>query len=62
MKKARIFNDCTGQWIEFDYSKEEKVINYYVLCNKLKNVIRTGWLDWKVKRERIEMSLIFLII
>ena len=35
-------------------SKEEKVFNYYVLCNKLKNVIRTGWKDWKVKRERVE--------
>ena len=35
-------------------SKEEKIINYYVLCNKLKNVIRTGWKDWNVKRERIE--------
>ena len=35
-------------------SKEEKVLKYYVLCNKLKNVIRTGWLSWNVKRERIE--------
>ena len=35
-------------------SKEENVINYYVLCNKLKNVVRTGWIDWNVKRERIE--------
>lgn len=35
-------------------SKEKNVINYYVLCNKLKNVIRTGWLDWNVKRERVE--------
>ena len=34
--------------------KEKKVINYYVLCNKLKNVIRTGRRDWNVKRERIE--------
>lgn len=34
--------------------KEERVINYYVLCNKLKNVIRTGWKDWNVKRDRIE--------
>lgn len=34
--------------------KEERVINYYVLCNKLKDVIRTGWKDWKVNRERIE--------
>ena len=35
-------------------SKEQNVINYYVLCNKLKDVIRTGWKDWKVKRERVE--------
>lgn len=35
-------------------SKEEKVIKYYVLCNKLKNVIRTGWKIWNVKRERME--------
>ena len=35
-------------------SKEENVVNYYVLCNKLKNVIRTGWIDWKVRRDRIE--------
>ena len=35
-------------------SKEEKVINYYVLCNKLKNVIRTGWKDWNVQKERVE--------
>ena len=34
--------------------KAEKVINYYVICNKLKNVIRTGWKDWNVKRDRIE--------
>ena len=35
-------------------SKEEKVINYYVLCNKLKNTIRTGWKDWNVKKDRLE--------
>ena len=35
-------------------SKEENVINYYVLCNRLKNIIRTGWKDWNVERERIE--------
>ena len=35
-------------------TKEQKIINYYILCNKLKNTIRTGWIDWKVKRERIE--------
>ena len=35
-------------------SKAENVVKYYVLCNKLKNVIRTGWKDWKVQRDRIE--------
>ena len=34
--------------------KEENVIKYYVLCNKLKNVIRTGWKDWHVRKERLE--------
>ena len=34
--------------------KEQNVINYYVLCNKLKDVIRTGWINWNVKRERVE--------
>lgn len=35
-------------------SKARNVVRYYVLCNKLKNVIRTGWKDWHVKRERLE--------
>ncbi len=35
-------------------SREENVIRYYVLCNKLKDVIRTGWKDWRVQRERLE--------
>ena len=35
-------------------NKEENVLNFYVLCNKLKNVIRTGWKDWNVKAERLE--------
>ncbi len=35
-------------------SKEQSVLDYYILCNRLKNVIRTGWKDWKVQRERIE--------
>lgn len=34
--------------------KEKNVVNYYVLCNKLKDVIRTGWLNWNVKRDRVE--------
>lgn len=24
------------------------------MCNRLKNVIRTGWKKWNVQRERIE--------
>ncbi len=35
-------------------SKEQTVINYYVICNRLKDIIRTGWKDWHVQRERIE--------
>ena len=35
-------------------SKEQNVLNYYVLCNKLKNIVRTGWIDWNVQRERVE--------
>jgi putative hydrolase of HD superfamily len=35
-------------------SKEKNVLDYYILCNKLKNVVRTGWLNWNVKRERVE--------
>ena len=34
--------------------KEADVINFYVLCNKLKNIIRTGWKDWKVNKDRLE--------
>ena len=35
-------------------NKEKNVIRYYVLCNKLKDVIRTGWKNWHVKRDRLE--------
>lgn len=34
--------------------RAKNVVNYYVLCNKLKNIIRTGWKTWNVKRERLE--------
>ena len=34
--------------------KPEKVLRYYILCNKLKNIIRTGWLNWHVEAERVE--------
>ena len=39
---------------EFVLSREENVIRYYVVCNKLKEVIRTGWKDWHVSKERLE--------
>ena len=35
-------------------SKEERVVNYYVLCNKLKDIVRTGWKTWNVNRDRRE--------
>lgn len=34
--------------------REENVIKFYVLCNKLKDVVRTGWKEWHVNRERLE--------
>jgi len=34
--------------------KAKNVIEYYVLCNRLKDIIRTGWKDWGVKRKRVE--------
>lgn len=35
-------------------NKCENVIKYYILCNKLKNIIRTGWIDCGVKKDRLE--------
>ena len=35
-------------------SRAEHVIAYYRLCNRLKDVIRTGWKDWNVQRDRLE--------
>ena len=32
----------------------KNVLRYYVLCNRLKNVIRTGWTDWHVHKDRVE--------
>lgn len=34
-------------------NKAKNVVEYYVLCNKLKETIRQGWLDWQVKKERL---------
>lgn len=35
-------------------SKPQEVIRFYILCNKLKDVVRTGWKIWHVQRERLE--------
>lgn len=35
-------------------NQAENVIKYYMLCGKLKNLVRTGWKDWKVKSDRLE--------
>jgi putative hydrolase of HD superfamily len=35
-------------------NKAQNVIEYYVQCNTLKNVIRTGWKNWNIKKERLE--------
>ncbi len=35
-------------------TKEENVIKFYCICNRLKNIIRKGWRTWNVKRERLE--------
>ena len=31
-----------------------RVVKFYVLCNKLKEVVRTGWLNWRVDAPRVE--------
>ena len=37
-----------------DNFRARSVVEYYVLCNKLKDIIRTGWKKWNVDRERLE--------
>ena len=32
----------------------EKIVKSYLLMSNLKDIIRTGWINWKVKRERVE--------
>ena len=34
--------------------KEKNVVEFYVMCNRLKDIVRTGWKVWDVKRERLE--------
>lgn len=34
--------------------KEKKIIDFYMICHRLKNTMRTGWLKWHVDTNRIE--------
>ncbi len=35
-------------------NKAKSVVDFYVLTNKLKNIIRTGWKNWNVLADRVE--------
>lgn len=37
-----------------ELNRAKTVVDFYLLCNKLTNLVRTGWKTWQVKRERIE--------
>ena len=37
-----------------DNFRAKSAVDYYVLCNNLKNIIRTGWKKWNVNRDRLE--------
>lgn len=37
-----------------DEDKIKAILDYYILTNKLKDVVRSGWKAWGVKRERVE--------
>lgn len=34
--------------------KEKRVVEFYVLCNRLKDLLRTGWKQWGVPVEKVE--------
>lgn len=40
--------------IENKNQRIKNVVEYYVLANRLKDIVRTGWNDWNIKRERVE--------
>lgn len=37
-----------------DEDKIKTILDYYILTNKLKDVVRSGWKKWGVKRDRVE--------
>lgn len=40
--------------LKSDENKIKTILDYYILTNKLKDLVRTGWKRWGVKRERVE--------
>ena len=34
--------------------KIKKIIDFYLTCYRLKDLIRTGWLDWHLNKDRVE--------
>lgn len=40
--------------LKSDENKIKTIIDYYILTNKLKDLVRTGWKRWGVKRKRVE--------
>ena len=34
--------------------KAKNVVEFYLFCNELKHLIRTGWRDWHVDSDRLE--------
>ena len=44
------------KWIkrENDEEKIKTILDYYILTNKLKDVVRSGWKAWGVSRKRVE--------
>ena len=40
--------------LKSDENKIKTILDYYVLTNKLKDLVRTGWKRWGVKKERLE--------
>lgn len=37
-----------------ELDKAKTVVDFYVLCNSLKDLIRKGWQNWNVERDRVE--------
>lgn len=40
--------------LKSDDKKIKTILDYYILTNKLKDVVRSGWKRWGVKRARVE--------